>query len=199
MDTLELWYDCHDKCHSQLLRPPSASCANDVSLSFTAVGVCSFGGKTISMHAAASGSEIEAGEVWHDCLPVGMDHKADLINATNFGTPSGPDADGDVWYDCFASNVSIALNRDGTTQRPPGSSHCFDPHKTLANDPFENRDRFVNMTDRILPDQLMDLLSKGPNFALSRSVNKNVLKDVEIGLERGAFALRLKEYIDKKD
>ena len=53
------------------------------------------------------------------------------------------------------------------------------------------------MTDRTLPDQLVDMLNRGPNFALSRSVNKHVMKEVELGLERGAFALRWKERLDK--
>ena len=54
------------------------------------------------------------------------------------------------------------------------------------------------MSDKVLPEQLVQFLSKGPNFALSRSVNKHVLKDVEIGLERGAFALRWRDHIEKK-
>ena len=66
-----------------------------------------------------------------------------------------------------------------------------------SDDPFVNRERFLNLTDKTLSEPLVNLLNKGPNFALSRSVNKHVMKDVEIGLERGAFAIRWKESIDR--
>ena len=73
---------------------------------------------------------------------------------------------------------------------------CVD--RVSTDDIFNNRDRFLNMSDKVLPEQLVHFLGKGPIFALSRSVNKHILKDVEIGLERGAFALRWRECIENK-
>jgi len=38
----------------------------------------------------------------------------------------------------------------------------------------------------------------GPKFTLSRTVNKRVIEDAEIGFERGAFALRWRHFIESK-
>ena len=38
----------------------------------------------------------------------------------------------------------------------------------------------------------------GPKFALSRAITKRVIEDAEIGLERGAFALRWRHFIESK-
>ena len=129
---------------------------------------------------------------WYDCLSVvpfltaegqygerrdGLGHALDRqhLNAVN------GDDDDDIWYDCVLGYV--------------GSVHA---DITGSCDPFDNRDRFMNMTGKVLSDQLVQILNKGPNFALSRSVNRHIMKDVEIGLERGAFALRWKEHIEKR-
>ena len=66
--------------------------------------------------------------------------------------------------------------------------------------PSESKRRasVTNLTERTLPDTLMNMLSKGPNFALSRRICKQVLQSVENGIERGAFALRWKIFISSK-
>ena len=145
----------------------------------------------------------ETCEMWHDCLSDHMDDGSDPIWGDEPGfSVSGPvavtDADGDTWYDCYVANDSIMLSNNDATQSQTRSISRSSHIPCLERNQFENRDRFLNMTDKALPDPVVDLLSKGPNFALSRSINKNVLKDVEIGLERGAFALRWKEDIDMR-
>ena len=89
--------------------------------------------------------------------------------------------DDDIWYDCVLGYV--------------GSVHT---DITSACDPCDNRDRFTNMAGKVLSERLVQILNKGPNFALTRSVSRHILKNVEIGLERGAFALRWKKHIEKK-
>ena len=42
------------------------------------------------------------------------------------------------------------------------------------------------------------MLCKGPNYALTRIINRHVIRDVEIGLERAAFAHRWKKHIDDR-
>ena len=71
-----------------------------------------------------------------------------------------------------------------------------DTHDDCANASRSGiRDRVLNLTKRTLPDTLLNLLSKGPNFALTRKAGRHVLAQVEQGIERGAFALRWKMYI----
>ena len=128
------------------------------------------------------------------------------------------DEDGDSWFDCelwddgspYPSLITPRGACGSSRQDPPCATLLDDnpsnhiesrsnlSHQVAAtHDHFDNREKFLNMSGKILPDQLIDMLNKGPNFALSRTVNRNVLKDVEIGLERGAFALRWKEHIER--
>ena len=58
--------------------------------------------------------------------------------------------------------------------------------------------KFVNLSNKILDEDLSSLLEKGPNFALSRSINSRTMLEVEGNLERGAFALRWEEEIESK-
>ena len=58
--------------------------------------------------------------------------------------------------------------------------------------------KLLNMSDKNLSDTTEAMLCKGPNFALSRTINRHVIRDVEIGLERGAFALRWRKDIDER-
>ena len=146
-----------------------------------------------------SGGGTEGCDVWYDCFTDLTINVPDLINegvnklGFTIGGPDDDDDDDDMWYDCLVGHTqSQAGSFLNPSPSPPYSSH------SPSHDPFKNRNRFENMTDKVLSDQLVNLLSKGPNFALSRSVNKTILKEVEIGLERGAFALRWKEHIDKK-
>ena len=67
-----------------------------------------------------------------------------------------------------------------------------------APNPPVGQDKVLNLTNRSFSDSLFKLLSKGPNFALSRQIGKKVLYAVEKGIERGAFALRWRLYIASK-
>ena len=55
-----------------------------------------------------------------------------------------------------------------------------------------------NLSNTQLDPALHDLLALGPKFALSRQIDSKVLKEVEAGVERGAFALRWKINIDDR-
>ena len=57
---------------------------------------------------------------------------------------------------------------------------------------------FKNLSDIQLEANLSDLLSRGPKFALTRKVTEHVLKEVESGMERGAYALRWKVDIESR-
>jgi len=71
---------------------------------------------------------------------------------------------------------------------------------TEKNTPHSSKtyDKVLNLTKQNLSDTLLNILSKGPNFALSRKVCKQVLHNVEKCVERGAFALRWKMHITTK-
>ena len=62
----------------------------------------------------------------------------------------------------------------------------------------EDTGKLHNLTSKPLPHSLTRILEMGPKFALSRSINKRVIEDAEIGFERGAFALRWRHYIEAK-
>ena len=79
----------------------------------------------------------------------------------------------------------------------PSASHDAE-RKTAANLHSREDRSFKNLSTLQLNDNLVDLLNCGPKFALTRQVNRDVLREVESGLERGAYALRWKAYIDNK-
>ena len=58
--------------------------------------------------------------------------------------------------------------------------------------------KFANLSTYSLSAGLISLLQKGPSFAFSQTINKKTMQNVEVGLERGAFAVRWKEEIDQK-
>ena len=96
---------------------------------------------------------------------------------------------------CIGSETSIAAERshDSTSLGTAGSTtEICTPNRS------DIHDKILNLTDQALPDNISNMLSKGPNLALSRKVNKHVLLDVEKGIERSAFALRWKMHIDSK-
>ena len=150
-----------------------------------------------------------ADEIWYDCFTISDDQIPPLrggfrrngeCNDSDRATVYGREGvDCDTRFDCADDEGTTNPCRmaAGASDQPTGPrSAAFARHADRFADPFVNNARFLNMTDKALPEKLVEILNKGPNFALSRSVNKHVLKDVEVGLERGAFALRWKERID---
>ena len=79
----------------------------------------------------------------------------------------------------------IGQEKGASNQPPP---QCTPPNVT----------RVYNLTNKPLPPDLTRVLNMGPKFALSRPINKRVMEDAEIGLERGAFALRWRFFIESK-
>ena len=170
-DEYDIWYDCRSKCAS--FYSVSTSNISEEVNNGDSVGY--------ARDRQIFDSTVEASDdVWHDCV-LGHDDTR------------GPD----MMISATVGNGQRAKNLTGHTQSTSTSSGDSHIRTVRTSDPFYNRDRFLNMTDRTLPDQLVNMLNKDPNFALSRSVNRHVLKEVELGLERGAFALRWKERIDR--
>ena len=57
---------------------------------------------------------------------------------------------------------------------------------------------FKNLSNLQLDANLCELLDRGPKFSLTRKITNNVLKEVESGIERGAYALRWKVSIENR-
>ena len=180
-----------------------------------------------SPHNAVTDGNSDLCDVWHDCLePSSYSLSRASNDLSQQFDSTGYDRDRnsfscsaqcneDIWYDCLTGNdeiwgaIRMASGTDNNlqlTEYLPGNVSSASPRSVASSvestvlppDPFDNRDRFLTLTGKALPDQLVDLLNKGPNFALSRKVDKHVLKEVELGIERGAFAIRWKEHLDKR-
>ena len=52
--------------------------------------------------------------------------------------------------------------------------------------------KFENLSGQEVERSLVELLEKGPKFTLTQSIRGRTYQDVELGMERGAFALRWK-------
>ena len=61
------------------------------------------------------------------------------------------------------------------------------------------RDRVNNLSSQPISSTMLKLLSKGPKFALTPSVNNALLLDVETGIERFAYGKRWKDFVDRKE
>ena len=57
---------------------------------------------------------------------------------------------------------------------------------------------FKNFSHLQLTSNVSELLNRGPKFALTRKVSTTVLKEVESGMERGAYAIRWKTHLENK-
>ena len=62
---------------------------------------------------------------------------------------------------------------------------------------FANAERVRNLTSQSLPQPLLDLLSKGPKFALTQSPSHQTNRLVEIGVERAIQALRWRDHFHR--
>ena len=89
------------------------------------------------------------------------------------------------WFDAVGEQTH--LTKSGA--EPPSNT----PDETTTHN------KFINLTSHQLNSNLSVLLEKGPNYALSRRVTSNTMKDVEVGLERVAFAVRWKEEIEEQN
>ena len=84
------------------------------------------------------------------------------------------------------------------TTSAPASHSKTTLHQKSTQQTSSDTNRVHNLTDTPLPPDLSRVLDMGPKFALSRSINKRVLEDAEIGFERGAFALRWRHFIESQ-
>ena len=104
----------------------------------------------------------------------------------------------DCWYDALGDDE---YNLRG---RAVFCEEWFDavenPHPQPGTEPAPTlSSKFTNLTSKSIGGDLKNLLEKGPNFALSRRITTQTMIDVEMGLERGAFATRWKEEIDQQN
>ena len=58
--------------------------------------------------------------------------------------------------------------------------------------------RVINVSDEVLDRDTLELLGKGPNFALSRAINASTLNMVEMGVQRAIYGLKWIEHINEK-
>ena len=108
--------------------------------------------------------------MWYDCIPD-KETLTRLIGATRVGESADvPDAEGDLWYDCSAviDPPRSTANTLSKTERPaavPPPQNWVGSHLASvisdAQDPFGNRERFTYMTDKVLPNRVVDILNKG--------------------------------------
>ena len=81
---------------------------------------------------------------------------------------------------CVCSGVEKCRLGNEPPQVPTDEAHFSSAtdatHKDSANTKGSGiRDKVLNLTERTLPIALLNLLSKGPNFALTRKAGKSVL------------------------
>ena len=70
-----------------------------------------------------------------------------------------PVLDSDIWYDCTTETAQTGENNLMDTRSRANMSYSASPSNQPI-DPFNNRDRFVNMTDRNFSDNLTELLTR---------------------------------------
>ena len=58
--------------------------------------------------------------------------------------------------------------------------------------------RVTNLSDEFLDQDTLELLGRGPSFALGRSVNAATLHMVEVGVQRAIYGLKWTEHIEEK-
>ena len=105
-----------------------------------------------------------------------------------------------IWYDASCSCSLCELNNGANSaeKRVDAEIERSLDDCNAANVTNTKTPKVLNISDRPLSDSVLYIISKGPNFALSRKIDRNVIHEVEIGIERGAFALKWKEHIEEK-
>ena len=93
-------------------------------------------------------------------------------------------------------DITIDENRPRLVQkfqrRQREEFDCYEEDKAPSS---ANRRRVNNLSSLELNDGDFELLSKGPNFALTQKVNKSVILEAEKGVERLAYAKRWQDAI----
>ena len=158
-----------------------------------------------------------AEELWFDaiqchgnseCCCVSLVHRHSDRDAasTEQQLPQLYCTDVDMWYDaslctCCETVTPRCTERNSVGKQCTVSTDVDKIDSSPSEDKFcasGEQNKVLNLTGDDLPDTLLRILSKGPNFALTRKISKKVLYDVEKGIERGAFALRWKTHILSK-
>ena len=70
--------------------------------------------------------------------------------------------------------------------------------RTEPTPPTTHAARFENLSGQAVDENLVELLEKGPKFTLTQSIQNKTLREVEMGVERGAFALRWRIEFQKR-
>ena len=124
----------------------------------------------------------------------------------------------DVWYDAadhvsdeeiWHDSLSYLVDVDSPTHKAgsyknsksvSGSYHMLDDLTSAryANLHDVTRGKLLNMSVKNLSHITKNMFYKGPHFALSRTINRHVIREAEIGVERSAFALRWREHIEEQ-
>ena len=159
-------------------------------------GVCPNG--SVSDQECSSGGGVNFDENWFDAVgePIHLT-KRGAVPLPN--TPESPD-DSVSDQECMARGGVIFDESwfDAVGEEIHLTKSVAEP---LSDTPDETttHNKFTNLTSHHLNPNLSVLLEKGPNYALSRRVTSHTMKDVEVGLERGAFAVRWREEIEEKN
>ena len=180
----ELWYDAVAERDTEVLVWFDAIDANPNSL-------VNFNGRRHSSDPLKAGSVRQIGcfndqDEWHDAVEDGHDDSNDM------------------WYDALNQMTDVALlthTADKHVIREPSKQFSdsglpSSDSGTIVHD--DSKDKLLNMSGKNLPQATKTMLCKGPNFALSRTINKHVIREAEIGVERCAFALRWGQYIEER-
>ena len=216
-DPDDKWYDAPlhvDECVSGGLRPGAGACITKLGHGGTSArdtidcNELLAGGvhghvhdsardkETCTLRARGTAADCD-GDVWYDASDVRCergesaaqeeagcyeDHWYDAIGDTKYTTLGGALCE-ERWFD--------ALQYLGQVNPQTKSSKLMEE--------TDHAKKFLNLTGKPLHPSLETLLEKGPNFALSRKINTGIMKEVEIGLERGAFSIHRKEEIEAKN
>ena len=99
-------------------------------------------------------------------------------------------------------------NRPSPTHQVEHTMHGASMPETASDTPVADAEpvraersttaSFKNLSHLQLSSNLSELLNRGPKFALTRRVTHTLVKEVESGLERGAYAIRWKSHIENR-
>ena len=173
-DQEDLWHDCLSEADFWAAQTSANGEAQMISTSETTY-FCKSEGENVpamDINKLETVFDHAEDEVWYDCCA--FDSIAFVPGGQTVACENDDDND-DMWYDCLLGNVvstchyvfprAESNDQQGKVATNRCSQHSDAPPPQSINgasDPFDNRDRFLNMTDKVLPDRLVNILNNVP-------------------------------------
>ena len=196
------------------LFPSASDVSNALGKSPSSPLVPTHGSALSQVDGNVSGERGIVTEDWFDALQCSVDGECKCASILRSGSQNSRNLlsspvlafgveDDEVWSDnnyCVCSDHAQTKCAVATKTNPELSESCTTINDAISNNntadnntpcptKTQSHNKVLNLTNRDLSEPLLNILSQGPNFALSRKICKKVLYHVEKGIEREQLLL----------